>query len=341
MKIFNFLPLNSDHRGATYENDYLSVEENADVRGCVFFDCTFDSQASYSRALNGGGICIGCVYSVTERSKVVYVNAESIITLEVYDLDDCGILGGGKYIIFSDSDFTLSKYNLESKIEWGLREKTEGLQKKTLDSNTFARVDIQDGINIPSDIADNTYEKDFGFLRKWYFDASERLYARDGGDNYSAFIYVPPQDHSNLYIFGEDVSLLEVECSGGDIAEVVKELFPDKTSLSDTLYEDDEINTFRDAIWVLDEYLSRSEITSVRNNLFLRFGDAERPNYFESTAYLESMLFRTILTKTSSSFSTLHGQKVGLLLDKSLLILDYDKVVPPPRYSRKVKFVIA
>lgn len=341
MKIFNFLPLNSDHRGATYENDYLSVEENADIRGCVFFDCTFDTEESFGRALEGGGICINCEYSQMGYSKVVYVNAESAISLEVDEYGSFGILGGGRYIIFSDSDFILDEYDLLSEITRYLREEAVGLQRKTLDSRTFARININYsvGVDVSSDVVENDYasKKDFGVLKKWGFDASESFYPREDGDiYYSAFIYIPPHDAKNIYVFGEDVVLGEVACWGGDIAEIVKELFPDKAELAEDLYKDDEISTFRDAELTLEQYLSHSQRKQVRNAyLGLEDEDVHTHNY------IKSQLFRVILDRTSSSFSTIHGQKVGLLLDKSLLILDYDKVAPPLRDLRKIKFVTA
>jgi len=270
------------------------------------------------------------------RSEFMYVNAENIITLDVYQLDDCGILGGGKYVLFSDSDSILEKYNLLYDITARLREEATGTQKKILDSKTFARLALRDPMSDPYlCIADSAKHKKFGYLRKAYFDASERLYTREDGDGYSAFLYTPPNDSKDMYIFGEDVNLNEFECSGKDIAEIIKELFPDKAELADCLYEDDEINTFKDASYTLDEYLSRSEMTVVRNALLGVYGSEGHQTYIESSMFLESLTFRIILDRTSNPVR----ENVGLLLDKSLLILDYDKLVPPPRPVKNIKFV--
>jgi hypothetical protein len=354
MKTLSYLPLIGDVRGIMYVGDYLRVEESADVKGCVFFDCTFDSQTSYSRAVNKGGLCINTQIAIgSETFPFVYINAKNVMLLNVSSHGDYGILSGGAYVVFSDSEDTLDEYGLLT--GWTTHSHQESnpmavcgpydafSNKEELGDRTFVRISIDERY-IP-DISEailNSESEEFGTLSRWNFDAENRLYPREDGTLYAGFLYTPPHVKGreyksgmqrDVYVFAEDADEDEIETTADDITEVVQELFPNRTELLRELSEDYNICTLEDADYTLNKYLSSDEISLVMNK-YLGIADNVRFRY-----YNESSLFSTIRNISTHSRG---GKRVGMLLDKRLLILDFKSLHPSNprlRFSNISKYV--
>ena len=268
MKLLDYLLLDADYRGKYFFEQKISVGENANIKGCVFFKCEFDSEETYTKAYVEG-ICVDCHLN-GYLPNVKYVHAEILSKVEVGSLETLGILGSqGTYLIFADDVQTLIDYGVldqfsddegaESEINSVLNSKKE----MGVDTQTFKIVDASIAV-LPSE--------EYGRLDSEEFNSYNRLYNRDDGqDIYYPFFYYPPTSVKNkkiMYVFGDDISLWEQSIYLEDVLNAIQSLYPEKHQTIVSAFEDEDEDEYLTISDVTDElvgsYLTEDEVTSLR-----------------------------------------------------------------------------
>lgn len=328
MKVLDYLPLNEDYRGKPFSEDKISIGENADIQGCIFYKCHFDSEESYTKAC-AEGVCIECSSQDFENYKpdMKYVQAEIRSVEELGWSDTLGVIGDeGTYECFSDQAYYLNKYlyvgtEVEDEIDSVLEAK-----KKVGAGTQMFKVEDLSLITLPS--------KEYGVFTDLPFNAYDRMYQREDGDSYEGYLFIPPS--SNIaYLFGDEMHLYEYECYAGDVVDAVRKCYPEEEDLIEFIEFQDDGNTFADFEEnALSVYLSEDQIQRVFNTLL---GIDET---LSITQMPLSKLFKTVLRMQPDAevvdktiqgvnlgFKTRKSKHNGILFYNQLLIVKNPKAV--------------
>jgi hypothetical protein len=327
MKLLDYLLLDADYRGNHFFEQKISVGENANIEGCVFFKCEFDSEEAYTKACVES-ICVDCHLN-GYLPNVKYVQAEIFAKVEIGFADTLGILSSqGTYLIFADDVQTLIDYGVldgdedaESEINSVLNSKKE----MGVDTQTFKIVDTSIAV-LPSE--------EYGRLDSEEFNAHGRLYNRDDGqDIYYPFLYYPPTSVKNnydLYVFGDDISLWEQSIYLEDVLNAIQELYPEKHQNIVSAFEAEDPDEYSTISDVTDELtftcLTEDEVTSLRIHILC----GDKHCRVQSLRLCE--LFETVLNTnyTEEEISVAEiplGWNYKIPIANGLLINNYNKIL--------------
>lgn len=323
--VYSFIPLDSDYRGNYFANQYFSVKEEANIEGCVFLNCKFDSQSSLNKATKYG-ICVDCSVE-TNLSKPRYVQAKfEAIPPAFHALG----LTHDYVTIYSKSENALEPFGLTAQsLEYDDDEDEEDKYSlKSLNGNTF--VDFSSNETHIVELG-HTHSEMYGSIRIVSFDSYERLYERDDKRiKYDGLIFVPPKSLNStywtkgVYLFVDDCYLNELECSLYDIQHAIENINIDEESrrslLSDIEENEDEyeneINTLGDARSIfLGTHLDNEEFNFKLTPFILSGG--ELVESFEIFSYHK---FYSFIVAFFSKYKKVSYN--GLLLDNEVLLLD-------------------
>lgn len=328
MKVLDYLPLNGDYRGKTFCEDQISISENADIQGCIFYKCNFESEEAYTKAC-AEGICIECNFE-NYKPNMKYIQAEIRSVEELGWSDTLGVLGdAGTYECFSDHAYDLNKFlYVGNEIEDEIDSVLEAKKKMGAGTQMFKLEDLS-LITLPS--------KEYGFFTDLTFNAYDRIYQREGGDSYEGYLFIPPS--SNIaYLFGDEMYPYEYECYADDVVDAVRKCYPEEEDLIEFIEFQDDGNTFADFEEnALSVYLSEDQIQRVFNTL-LGIDEA-----LSITQMPLSKLFKTVLRMQPDAEvvdKIFHGVNLGIKTRKSkhngILFYNLLLIVKDPKSVTKV-----
>lgn len=344
MEVLEYLSLNKNHRGLYFSKEYIEIEESADIKGCLFFKCTFKSEENFIQA-KSEGVCVDCSVG-SNTSDVRYVQSKLKLSLYLDYSDEFGILDGGtlgnlmsrKYTIFTGGRESLMTYGLTAdpyRTEW---EETESIsESEALEPYSDKYTSKEGEIFRVEDLRLASFshtEREFGEMSVLEFNSYERLYGRDEGIYYSGILYVPAEEINSekAYLFCDDVYLGEISCGPWDIKYALEKAFPEKENLInmfDDEHEDfqerfedyQEFNSFQ---WSLKGHLTDEEIDRL---LCYILGAGDRKLVVKQKYKLFDSVIKildSVATPKDVQGVTMYEflNKNSLFLDDSVLIVD-------------------